>query len=358
MKQLIPILSITGSDGLGGVGVQADIKTISAMGGYAVTAITSITIQNHTGIQSVHKLPSEVVVQQVKSIIEEVRPKAIKIGLITDAETIKQVRDEIIGCSKILCDPGILSSHGHKLMDEQAIKAFCRYLIPETSLLMLRCNEAELLLNKKIQNDDDMLMAAESLHEMGAQWVILRGGHQNKGRLTALLYGDETKTFLTSYNLEGWQKHGIGGALSSAITTRLAWGDDIPTAIKTAHEYIHSQVVYSIADKNQGIRGASIYNQLLSLIADHYQEAHDVAYYAEKLSITTRYLSQITKAEVNKSPKEIIDEYLQQEIEVLLKTTSLSIQEISSKLGFSSQVILCRFFHKRKGCSPSAYRNR
>lgn len=354
---MIPVLSITGSDSTGGAGVQADIRTISAMGGYAMSVITSIAVQNSGGIHSVHEVPCGIVMGQLYSIFDDITPKAVKVGLINDVETMRNIRKEIIGCKSIVCDPGLVSSHGICLMSHEAIEAFRRFLLPESSLLVLRCDEAEILLDMKICSTEDMLRAAKELVSDGAKWVMLRGGNLDDNRLTALVYGEGSHKFYTTYNIEGWQRHGVGGALSTAIATRLAFGDDMVTAIRNAHDYIHSQVVYNVSSETRNPRLAELYNEFLSLIADNYSQAHDVAYYADKLAITTRYLSQVTRAMVDKSPKQIIDDYLLQEIDILLSSTSLTIQEISDKLGFSSQVLLSKFYRSKKGMAPKEFRN-
>lgn len=372
------VLSITGSDGTGGAGVQADVKTISALGAVAATAITSVIVQSRHGIQRVYSLPADVVAAQVSAVIDDVHPAAVKIGLISDAATMAAVRDEIVGIRTIVCDAGILSSHGTRLMDpateagRAALRALRRHILPETTLLILRTPEAEILLDTTIHTDDDMLRVARLLTEMGPKWVMLRGGAHTEGRLTALLYGDcsagsngsvvsnkqseQYKEFFSSYNIEGWQRHGVGGALSSAITTRLALGDDVPTAVHNAHNYIHSQVVYTAESKEGHQRHTELYNRLLNLIAEHFRTAHDVAFYADQLAITPRYLSQVTNTVVNKSPKAIIDEYLLHEAETLLRTTTQSIQEVSDWLGFSSQVQFCRFIQSKCALSPSELR--
>lgn len=349
------VLSITGSDSSGGAGIQADIKTITDLGGDALTVISSVTIQDEQGIHQIYDLPAELVVGQARAIIQVQHPKAVKVGLLRDAETIRYLRGEIIACRNIVCDPGVLSSHGTRLMSDEAVASFVRHLVPECTLLMLRCEEAELILSSSIDSDDDMLAAAHSLIAMGAKWVLLRGGKHTEGSLTALLYGPDTQQFFTSYNMEGWQRHGVGGALSSAVATRLALGDDVKTAISNAHSYIHSQVVYAVAD-SQKMRPADIYNQFMSLIAAHYHEAHDVAYYASHLCISTRYLSQITNRMVNKSPKMVIDSYIMQEACKLLHTSRLTMQEISNRLGFTSQAMFSKFFKKNEGHSPSEHR--
>ena len=349
MRKATPILSISGSDSTGQSGIQADIQTIAALGGHALTAVTCI---------SDFALPSEVVLAQVSSIISTFHPKAIKVGLVTDAETIRLLRNEVIATRRLVVAPGIFDADGKQMIDDEAIKAIARYLIPEALLLMLRCKDAEKLLGLSIKTDDDMLEAAKQLREMGAEWVLLRGGQHTKGRLTALLYNASTSQFFTSYNTEGWKKHGVAGALSAAITVRLGMGDDVPTAIRNAHDFIHSQVVYAKDTDEKSRRSIDLYNAFVSLVAEHYREAHDVSFYADKLCITTRYLSQITDNVVGKSPKQIIADYLMSEAKSYLETTRLTIQEITDKLGFSSGALFCKFFKTQASISPTEYRSR
>lgn len=355
-SSLTPILSVSGSDSTGQSGIQADIKTIAALGGYAVTAVSCVTVQDNCGVKQMFDLPADIVVEQAKSIISDVHPKAIKIGLVRDSDAVKRLRNEVIGCSKLVVAPGIYASDGTMIVDESAIVAIACYLIPQATLLMLRCRDAEKVLGISISTDDDMQEAAKRLHEMGAEWVLLRGGQYTQGRLKALLYGN-TQYFFSSYNTEGWQRHGVGGALSAAITTRMGMGDDVPTAIRNAHDFIHSQVVYAKNDGDVNQRPVDLYNGFVSLVAEHYTFAHDVAFYADKLCITPRYLSQVTDKVVGKSPKQIIADYLMSEARTYLSTTRLTMQEIADKLGFSSQAMFCRFFKNQSGQSPSENRN-
>nr|AIF26601.1 putative hydroxymethylpyrimidine/phosphomethylpyrimidine kinase [uncultured bacterium fosmid pJB69A5] len=351
--QLSPILSITGSDSTGQAGIQADIRTASDLGAYAVTVITAITVQNRNGIRDLHFLPSELVVEQTKAIFSDLHPKAVKIGMLGDERLCRELRGEVIGCRHIVLDPGFLT-YLHNVTDlDLCISQFCRHLIPIASLLMLKCAEAEIILHKEIHSDDDMIEAAKELADMGAEWVFLRGSTHAEGRLTALLYGPDTEVFYSSINTEGWQKHGVGGALSTAITTRLSLGDDMLTAITKAHEYLHHQIVYSVETKLDRRRPAEIYNEFLSLIASHYSKAHNLDFYADKLCITPRYLSMICSRTVQKSPKQIIDDYLIQEANTLLSTSGMTIQEITIRLGFSSQAAFSRFYKNQMGVAPS-----
>ena len=342
----VPILSINGSDSTGQAGIGADIQTIAALGGYAVSAVSCV---------GDYSLPSDTVLKQVWDIISTLHPKAIKVGLVTDSETVRRLRDEVIACRRLVVAPGIFDADCKPMVSDDVVEATKRHLVPEALLLMLRCRDAEKMLGISIRTDDDMLDAARRLHEMGAEWVLLRGARHIKGRLIALLYGQNKTRFFSSYNTEGWQKHGVAGALSAAITTRLGMGDDVPTAVRNAHDFIHSQVVYAKPDETGG-RSIDIYNRFVSLVAEHYRTAHDVAFYADRLCITTRYLSGVTDKVVGKSPKQIIADYIMSEAKTFLDTTCLTIQEIADRLGFSSQVLFCKFFKSQEKTSPSDYR--
>ncbi len=395
----IPILSINGSDSTGQSGIGADIQTIAALGGYAVTAVTCISTlatkmeqgargmgQEDTDIHSISHascplpLAPDIVLKQVEKSISLLHPKSIKVGLVAESETVRRLRDEVIACRRLVVAPGIFDADGRQMVSDDVIEAIKRYLVPEALLLMLRCRDAEKMLGISIKTDDDMLEAARLLHEMGAEWVLLRGARHTKGRLTALLYcphfparpsksplkgdfspspseRDGVRLFFTSYNVDGWQRHGVAAALSAAITTRLGMGDDVPTAVRNAHDFIHSQVVYAKPDETGG-RAIDIYNRFVSLVAEHYREAHDVKFYADRLCITSRYLSDVTNRVVGKSPKQIIADYLLSEAKSYLGTTRLTIQEVSDRLGFSSQALFCKFFKSQEKISPSEYRNK
>lgn len=354
-EQMRAVLCINGSDSMGNAGIQADVRTIKDLGGYAVTAITAVTIQNSMGIISIHQLPTDLVLGQVKAVYEEMLPQAIKVGMIDNAETIHAIAQEILGCNNIVCSPVILASHGGLLMSNDSLLAYRQHLFPICKLLIIKCTDAEILLGHRISTDADMMEAASLLHDMGPEWVLLRGGTFAKGRINALLSGPEVQKFFSSVNIEGWQRHGVGGTLSTAIAARLAQEDDVPTAITNAHNYMHSQVVYASAQP-RSLQPHNLYNQFMTLLSQHYTTAHDVSFYASQLSISTRYLSQIANTVCGRSPKQVIDDYLIHECEQLLSTTSQTIQQISQQLGFTSQIAFAKFFKARKGCAPTVYR--
>ena len=241
-------------------------------------------------------------------------------------------------------------------MSNDSIAAYRRHIFPICKLLIIKCTDAEILLGKRISTDADMSETATLLHEMGPEWVLLRGGTFTQGRINAFLSGPGCHKFFSSVNIEGWQRHGVGGTLSTAIAARLALEDDVSTAIANAHNYMHSQVVYASAQP-RSLQSHNLYNQFMTLLSQHYATAHDVSFYAGKLSISTRYLSQISNTVCGRSPKQVIDDYLIQECEQLLSITSLTIQQISNQLGFTSQIAFAKFFKARKGCAPTVYRD-
>lgn len=361
MKQLLPILSITGSDGTGASGIQADIRTITAMGGNAVTAVTSVTVQNSLGIDAFHDLPSDVVVGQVASLMADFHPRAVKVGMVRQAGLIRAVRNQIVGCRHIVCAPGLIDWHGRRLMSNEAIAEYVRVLVPEAEMLVVKCSEAELITGMTVGGEASMLANAKALLALGAKAVLLRGGHCAAGLLTALLLmaGDEEHPqFFTSPNTEGWQMHGVGGTLSSAIATRLAQGDDIPTAVANAHRYMRSQVVYSAESASHGIRQVEHYNRLMELVAKHHKQSRDVTFYAEQLHVTSRYLSEVTSRVAGKSTKQLIADYVMHEVEQRLLTTGATIQEIADDFGFVTQAAFAKFFRSKRGCSPSEFREK
>lgn len=357
---MIPILCITGSDGTGTSGAQADIRTITAMGGMALTALTSVTVQNSHGILSLHDLADDVVAGQVSSLFDDYHPMAIKIGMIRQASVIRSLRDTVVGCRHIVSAPGVLDSHGQRMMDDEAIDEFVRVFLPETEMLVTKCNEAQIITGINISNEASMIEAASWLLSRGPRAVLLRGGHCAEGLLTALLLQSddiEHPRFFTSPNTEGWQLHGVGGTLSSAITARLAFGDDIPTAVSNAHQYMRSQVVYSAHSASHGVRQVELYNRLMELVAMHHKQSHEVSFYADRLHVTTRYLSEVTGRVAGRSTKQLIDDYLMHEIEQMLLTTSRNIQEIANDYGFVSQASLAKFFRSQRHCSPTEFRD-
>lgn len=358
VHHLPKVLSITGSDSTGEVGIGADIRTISALGGHALVAITSVTVQTADMVHSVHDLPPQLVADQISAVLHADLPKSVKVGMVRDPHTIAILPKYLSPLSHRVMVPSIVDSRGHRILSALAVDAWMECLLPLSTLLMLRVSEAEIMLGRSISTDDDMLKAASDLRALGAGAVMMRGGHVREGYLTALLLHEGGHNFFSSRNTTGWERHGVSGALSSAIATRLAFGDSAEDAVANAHSYIHSRVVYAVSPSygTYTMRPADIYNNFLSILAGHYTMAHDVAFYASRLCVSPRYLQSITDRVVGRSPKQVISDYLMQEARSMLQGTRLTIQEISNHLGFSSQAQFSRFFFKEQGLSPQAYR--
>ena len=344
------ILSITGSDNTGESGLQLDLRVITEMGCHALTVATCIVMRD------VVNFPAHIIRQQIVDVVAKCRPRAVKVGLVRTPEAVGVVSNGIVGMRRIVVAPGIMASNNAQLVDDDTIDAIRRCLIPVASLLVLRQVEAEKILGVNIATDSDMVAAAQSFIDMGAEYVMIRGGRITEGRVIALLLGNDVKQFFSSYNIEGWKQHGVGGALSTAVATRLGMGDNVPDAVRNAHEFVHSRIVYSVEDSGKRMRPADIYNAFMNQLSNNYQRAHDVAFYADRLCITPRYLSQITNESVSKSPKQIIADYLVCEARQVLENSRLSVKEVSDNLGFRAVSVFCKLFKQQTGFTPSEYR--
>ncbi len=370
-----PILTITGSDSVGGSGIQADIKTISSLGGYAASAITAVTVQNTVGIQEVFDLPVEIVEQQIRAVMEDLAPKVVKVGLLRNEASILSISSLLKHYQPrfVVCDPGIVSIHGDVLMDRRTLSILKKNLFPLCSVVNLKSEAASYLLNRKIESEDAMVEVAQLLVDQGCNAVLLQSPSAMGDRHTDVLvrYGSDEPTYFSSPGIIERNSHGVSGAFSAAIATFLSTGTDLQTAVSKAREYVNRLVIYSLDMKlghggrllnHAGKRMVSthlveLYNKLMSEIMLHGKENSDVAFYADKLNVSTRYLAEVTKKVVGRSPKDLIRDHLIQEIEVELKSDNKNMQEVAYKFGFSSRHSLQKFFKQMRGCPPSEFRN-
>ncbi len=243
MREIPVILSIAGSDSSGGAGIQADIKTISALGGYAATAITSITAQNTLGVKEVYPLPPAIVEQQIKAVMDDLKPEAIKIGMLSNPETIQVVAHVLQStlCSPlpIVYDPVMVSSSGHLLMSKDTVDTVRQKLFPLVTLLTPNLNEAEALTGRKVSTLEEMQEAARELTDRYHFAVLLKGGHLASGEMSDVLHTtDYTYYIYREQKIETRNLHGTGCTLSSAIAAFLAQGCNLPSAIEKAKNYI------------------------------------------------------------------------------------------------------------------------
>jgi len=186
LKLKSKILVIAGSDSSGGAGIQADIKTITSLGSYAMTAITAITSQNTTGVLSISKVPINEIKRQIEFTSKDIRPDAIKIGMLHSKKVIETVINSLkkIKVKKIILDPVMVTTSGVKLINQKAIIKMKNHLIKKVELITPNIPEAEILTNIKILSVKDMIYAAEKLIDMGAKNVLLKGGHLKRKRIT------------------------------------------------------------------------------------------------------------------------------------------------------------------------------
>lgn len=372
MSDFTPVLTITGSDSTGGAGVQADIRTISALGGYALSVVTAVTVQNTQGIHAMYELPVDIVVGQVKAIMDDMFPRAIKVGMVRGVETVRALSEEIVACSKVVLDLVMVSSRGEKLASDEEVEVMKSRMLPHVKVLTLKNVDAEVLLGCKIGGVDDMICTARRLLGMGPEAVLIKGGRGRGKMLTDVLVveGTDEPVFFSTPDVDGWLLHGIGGTLSSAIATFMAKGEDVEMAMRLAHDYMRNLVVYSLASPggrstmlghvpsaSVSVRRVELYNRFLALVARYCKESRDVAFYASEMGFSVKYLRTITTCITGKSPKQVITGYLMREIERSLMSTSMTVQEVAYMYGFRTQSLFSKYFFQQRGCSPSEFRN-
>lgn len=310
-----PILTITGSDSTGGSGVQADIKTISELGGYAVSAITSITVQTTLGIQEFFDVPSEIVRGQIEAIMNDIQPMIVKIGMIRKVSTLNVVMEVLTKYRPqfIIYDPIIWSSKGETMMSEDVVAQVKYRLLPLCHLIVARKKEGEIFLDDQQISDS---------HD---------------------------KFFL----IDDENSHGVTNRFSSALAVYLSQGKGMQQALAMARDFLNMAMA-----REGGLQGRSseLYNDFITQVVNFCHMYSDVHFYADQLNVSSRYLAQVTRRISGMTPKAIIDEYIIKEIERQMANTSKTVQEIANDFSFSSQAHLTKFFKKMVGETPSVYR--
>ncbi|MCT4603507.1 MAG: bifunctional hydroxymethylpyrimidine kinase/phosphomethylpyrimidine kinase [Marinifilum sp.] len=249
------VLSIAGSDSGGGAGIQADIKTISACGSYATTAITAITVQNTLGVSNVHAVPNHILVEQINAVLNDIGTDAIKIGMLHSSETIKAVYNVLCqyNIQNVVLDPVMVATSGDKLLQEEAVSALKKLLIPLVRVITPNIPEAEVLLEKKIVNQDDVFLSAKELAEKYKVSVLLKAGHLSNDELIDVFYDFEKTDLLKlkSTRLDTKNTHGTGCTMSSAFAAYLSQGFDLQESAQKAKNYING-AIYAGADYEIG----------------------------------------------------------------------------------------------------------
>ena len=244
MKPRSKILIIAGSDSSGGAGIQADIKTVTSLGGYAMTAITAITSQNTTGVKSVLPIISKEIEKQILYTCKDIKPDIIKIGMLHSADVINSITKTLkkIKYNKIILDPVMVAKGGARLINQSAIKLLKNKLIKKAYLITPNIPEAEVLTNTKIRNLNDMLSSVNILTKLGIKNVLLKGGHLNlKYSYDVLLTNKKLKIFKNKM-IKTKNTHGTGCTLSSAIATFLSCGKPLEKSCELGIKYVNNAI--------------------------------------------------------------------------------------------------------------------
>lgn len=441
MNNKVTILTITGSDSTGGSGVQADIKSITSLGGYAASAITAVVVQDTGGIEHLYDIPAEILDAQLQRVAMDLRPDSVKIGLLRSVEQVETVAALLrkLPCRCVVMDFVIVSTSGARLVEPEVVRAAVRHLFPLCTLVMMRRGNAlELLrlcralpgtiglapaegfhsnnpLAEGSHSKNSLADGAHSKHspaegalcknslaevataimrlEAGPQALFLKGEEVSSDAYTDLFLSREAFTeaepssatlaegAVAAGNLKFFSRmgaieralHGSAGAFTSALAFYLTKAPSAVVAVERSLAYVNQLILRSVDFKlgkggalldhgnrpipgNISARKLEIYNTLMDTIATESSARNNVEYYSGRLSITPRYLSQITKAISGRTPKELIDDYLIKEVETQLLSGELSLKQIASKYGFSSQAQLSKFVQKMCSCSPSEYK--
>lgn len=240
------ILTIAGSDSGGCAGIQADIKTISALGGFGMSVITAITAQNTTGVTHIEELSIDSIAAQINAIYDDLEPDALKSGMLFSKNIIDTVSDILKERNKspYVLDPVMVATSGAKLLQDDAIDSMINKLFPLADVVTPNLPEAELLSNMKIKNYDDVEVAAKKILELGPKSVIIKGGHFEKFKSVDILLSEDKIYEFESERIETKNTHGTGCTFSSAIATHLGQSFSLIDSVKHSKAYITSAIIY------------------------------------------------------------------------------------------------------------------
>lgn len=233
------VLIIAGSDSGGGAGIQADIKAVTALGGFAMTAVTAITAQNTLGVHGVWPVPLEAIRKQVSVVLSDLGADAIKTGMLGDRQTVIAVSEMLEAAkTRAVVDPVMVAKGGARLLQREAVDAVKGELVPQAFLITPNAPEAEVLTGRAVETLDGQRRAAERLLEAGARNALVKGGHVSGDRITDVLATHDGEHFFESPRIETQATHGTGCTLASAIAARIALGDALPDAVEAARAYL------------------------------------------------------------------------------------------------------------------------
>ncbi len=241
MKPKSKVLIIAGSDSSGGAGIQADIKTVTCLGSYAMTAVTALTSQNTTGVLSIIPVTPKEISNQIEFTSLDIKPDAIKIGMLHSEEIMKSVLNSLnkIKITKIILDPVMVAKSGTRLIDNKSVKILKSHLIKKVSLITPNIPEAELITKVKIKNVNDMILASKQLLKLGAKNVLLKGGHLRATTLQDVFLNKKEIKIFKKKKINSKNTHGTGCTLSSAIATYYSCGKTLKKSCEMAINYVN-----------------------------------------------------------------------------------------------------------------------
>lgn len=241
------VLAIAGFDGSGGAGLQADTKTISALGCFATSVLTALPVQNTQGVRNIYPIPYSAVREQIEAIMDDIFPDAIKIGMVHTAELVTTIANTLEQYPQvpIVFDPVMVATSGHKLIEATTINTIIETLFPIASLITPNMDEAAILANREIKTLEDMYEAGTSILQLGCKAVLLKGGHLEGRRITSLYFQQDGTILPFEFEkFETNNTHGSGCTLSSAIASYLAQGKSLLEAIALGQDYVHQAILH------------------------------------------------------------------------------------------------------------------
>ncbi|MEQ8299674.1 MAG: bifunctional hydroxymethylpyrimidine kinase/phosphomethylpyrimidine kinase [Hyphomonas sp.] len=239
------VLIVAGSDSGGGAGIQADIKTVTMLGGYAMTAVTAITVQDTMGVHGVWPVPVDAVLSQIGVTLADIGADVIKTGMLGSASLVEAIAECIDQTAQMVprvIDPVMVATSGDRLVDGKAVEAIRSELVPRARLVTPNAPEAEVLTGKAVETVDGQRRAAERLLELGAHGALVKGGHISGNRITDVLQTTTGEWIFESPRLVTMSTHGTGCTLASAIAAHLAQGASVPDAVEMARDYLFGAI--------------------------------------------------------------------------------------------------------------------
>lgn len=234
------VLTIAGSDSGGGAGIQADLKTFSALRTYGMSVITAITAQNTLSVTAVHETPPEIVAAQIEAVAEDLRPDAVKTGMLSSAAIIETVAEQVKkhALAPLVVDPVMVAKSGDRLLREDAVEALKERLLPLADVLTPNLPEAEVLVGHGFGGKEETRQAAREIVQLGAKTVVMKGGHAKGDTVVDVLYDGSDFYEFEAPRIETTSTHGTGCTFASAIASFLASGEELPDAVRQAKEYV------------------------------------------------------------------------------------------------------------------------